>query len=198
MQSSSRIIALGTFVLVTVALGFFGSTGWLGAVFIGLVIGALLGAIIYGLVGMGTMAMDGSDSAPAVPAALPGSAPLADALGDPQVAAVVTDDIGPSGDAQLDTPREGMAEGRNIYDRAPVQTAMTVEPDNLRAIKGVGVKIEEALNEAGVTRFEQIAAWDDETIDELANRIGRGAARIRGDNWVGQAKELAQNTKGTA
>jgi len=198
MQSSSRITALGTFVLVTVALGFFGSTGWLGAVFMGLVMGALLGAIIFGLVESGTMAMDGSDWAPAVPTALPGAAPMAEALGDPEVAAVVSEDIGPAGDAQLDTPREGMAEGRNIYDRLPPEPEAQAEPDNLRAIKGVGVKIEEALNEAGITRFEQIAALDDAKIDELAHKIGRGAARIRGDDWIGQAKELAQNTKGTA
>lgn len=195
MQNSSRMTALGTFVLVTVALGFFGSTGWLAALFIGLVMGALLGAIIHWLVDMGTMPMDGSDWTPAVPVALPGSAPLAEALGDSDIAAAVSEDIGPAGDAQLVTPREGMAEGRSIYDRVPVEAN---EPDNLRAIKGIGVKIEEALNEAGVTRFEQIAAWNDETIDELANRIGRGAARIRGDDWVGQAKKLAQNTKGAA
>lgn len=198
MQNSSRMTALGTFVLVTVALGFFGSTGWFSALVIGLVMGALLGAIIYWLVEMGTMARDGSDWAPATSSALPGSAPMAEALGDPELPAAVSDDIGPAGDAQLVTPREGMAEGRNIYDRAPVETGTPAQPDNLRAIKGVGVKIEEALNEAGITRFEQIAAWDDEKIDELANRIGRGAARIRGDDWVGQAKQLAQDTKGAA
>jgi len=190
--------ALGTFVLVTVALGFFGSTGWLGAVFMGLVMGALLGAIIFGLVESGTMAMDGSDWTPAVPGDLPGSAPLAEALGDPEVAAVVSEDIGPAGDAQLDTPREGMGEGRNIYDRLPAKPDVQAEPDDLRAIKGVGVKIEEALKEAGITCFEQIAAWDDAKIDELSGQIGRGAARIRGDDWVGQAKELAQKTKGKA
>ncbi|MDN5567604.1 MAG: hypothetical protein L0G27_02435 [Paracoccus sp. (in: a-proteobacteria)] len=193
--------ALGTFVLVTVALGLFGSAGWFAALVIGLVMGALLGAIIYWLVDMGTMAMDGSDWTPAVPENLPGSAPMAAALADPEMAAVVSDEIGPSGDAQLVTPREGMAEGRNIYGHtaeAPKAPDMPTEPDDLRAIKGVGVKIEEALNEAGITRFEQIAAWDDEIIDQLAARIGRGAARIRGDDWVGQAKELAKNSKGVA
>jgi predicted flap endonuclease-1-like 5' DNA nuclease len=198
MQSSSRMTALGTFVLVTVALGAFGSTGWFAALFIGLVMGVLLGAIIYWLVEMGTMAIDGSDWAPAMPTALPDSAPLADVLGDPELSVVMTDDIGPAGDAQLITSREGMAEGRNIYDRAVVEPEMQAQPDNLRAIKGVGVKIEEALNEAGVTRFDQIAAWNDEKIDELAGQIGRGAARIRGDDWVGQAEKLAQDTKGNA
>lgn len=198
MQSSSRMTALGTFVLVTVALGLFGSVGWLAALFVGLVMAALLGGIVHWLVEMGTMGMDGSDWTSAMPEALPGSAPMAASLADPAVAEAVSEDIAPSGDAQLTTPpREGLAEGRSIYGK-PAEASATAEPDNLRAIKGVGVKIEEALNEAGITRFEQIAAWDDAEIDELSNRIGRGAARIRGDDWVGQARELAQNTKGDA
>lgn len=194
MQSLSRMTALGTFVLVTIALGISGATGWLAAIFIGLVFAAFLGAVIFWLAEMGTQAVAAPDMGDAMPSDLPGAAPMAEALADPEVAAEVTEEIAPSGDAQLATEREGMAEGRSIYGDAEPAS----EPDNLRAIKGVGVKIEEALNEAGVTRFEQIAAWDDAAIDDFASRIGRGAARIRGDDWVGQARELAKETRGVA
>ena len=198
MQSLSRMTALGTFVLVTVALGLAGATGWLGAIVVGLVFAGVLGGMVFLLAEAGPKAMDGSDWSQAVPADLPGTAPMAEALSDPEVAPEVSEEMAPSGDAQITsasaTGREGMAEGRSIYGA----TQETAPPDDLRAIKGVGVKIEEALNEAGVTRFEQIAAWDEETIDDFASRIGRGAARIRGDDWVGQARELAKQNGGGA
>ena len=198
MQSLSRMTALGTFVLVTVALGITGATGWLAAIFIGLVFAAFLGAVIFWLAEMGTQAMVVPDMDAAMPSNLPGSAPMAEALAIPEVAAEVTEEIAPSGDAQFDTERETMAEGRSIYGDGQVTDATAQKPDDLRAIKGVGVKIAEALHENGVTRFEQIAAWDDAAIDDFASRIGRGAARIRGDDWVGQARELAKESRGVA
>ena len=194
MQSLSRMTALGTFVLVTVALGLAGATGWLGAIVVGLVFAGVLGGVVFLLAEAGPKAMDGSDWGQAVPADLPGAAPMAEALSDPEV----SEEMAPSGDAQITSDpaseRGDMAEGRSIYGA----TQGTAPPDDLRAIKGVGVKIEEALNEAGITRFEQIAAWDEETIDDFASRIGRGAARIRGDDWVGQARELAKQNGGGA
>ena len=198
MQSLSRMTALGTFVLVTVALGITGATGWLAAIFIGLVFAAFLGAVIFWLAEMGTQAMVVPDMDAAMPSNLPGSAPMAEALAIPEVAAEVTEEIAPSGDAQFDTERETMAEGRSIYGDGQVTDAAAQKPDDLQAIKGVGVKIAEALHENGVTRFEQIAAWDDAAIDDFASRIGRGAARIRGDDWVGQARELAKESRGVA
>ena len=198
MQSLSRMTALGTFVLVTVALGITGATGWLAAIFIGLVFAAFLGAVIFWLAEMGTQAMVASDMDAAMPSDLPGSAPMAEALSTPEVAAEVTEEIAPSGDAQFDTERESMAEGRSIYGDLQATEAVDREPDDLQAIKGVGVKIAEALHENGVTRFEQIAAWDEAAIDDFASRIGRGAARIRGDDWVGQARELAKESRGVA
>ena len=44
----------------------------------------------------------------------------------------------------------------------------------------------------GVTGFAQIAAWDDAEIDRIDARLGRFQGRIRRDDWVGQAKLLAQ------
>ncbi|WP_378945453.1 hypothetical protein [Paracoccus sp. R86501] len=190
--------ALGTFVLVTFALGISGATGWLAAMFIGLVFAAFLGAVIFWMAEMGTQAMEASDLGAAMPSDLPGAAPMAEALADPEVAAEVTEEIAPSGDAQFATERAEMAEGRSIYGDRDATVAVDATPDDLQAIKGVGVKIAEALNEAGVTRFDQIAAWDEETIDAFASRIGRGAARIRGDDWVGQARELAKENRGVA
>ncbi|MDO5648150.1 hypothetical protein [Paracoccus sp. (in: a-proteobacteria)] len=80
---------------------------------------------------------------------------------------------------------------------APPVMAQTT-PDDLTQIKGIGPKLGQALHGIGITRFAQIAAWDDARIDAVATEIGRGAARIRGDDWVGQARSLADQPVGTA
>ncbi|PYE84143.1 NADH-quinone oxidoreductase subunit E [Pseudoroseicyclus aestuarii] len=62
--------------------------------------------------------------------------------------------------------------------------------DDLKRLTGLGPRAEERLHELGVTRFAQIAAWDDAEIDRMDEQLStRG--RIRRDDWVGQAKTLA-------
>ncbi|WP_439634287.1 hypothetical protein [Glycocaulis sp.] len=68
----------------------------------------------------------------------------------------------------------------------------TAGPDDLTRIKGLGPKAESTLAEAGVFHFRQVAAWsaaDIEKYDALLNARGR----IVRDDWVGQAKELAES-----
>ncbi|SIS62032.1 Predicted 5' DNA nuclease, flap endonuclease-1-like, helix-3-turn-helix (H3TH) domain [Paracoccus saliphilus] len=64
--------------------------------------------------------------------------------------------------------------------------------DDLKEIKGVGPKLEGLLREHGVTRFSQIAEWGEDEMDHFAELIGRMGSRIRSDDWVGQARTLAQ------
>lgn len=64
-------------------------------------------------------------------------------------------------------------------------------PDDLRRIKGVGPKLSDWLVQNGVTRFDQIAAWDQAAIHDYAQKLGRLAGRIEADDWVGQARILA-------
>lgn len=69
----------------------------------------------------------------------------------------------------------------------PVGTA-----DDLTQIKGLGPKLAALLTDMGVTRFEQIAAWDDAEIDRVDAQLGRFQGRIRRDGWVEQAGYLAK------
>ncbi len=67
-----------------------------------------------------------------------------------------------------------------------------LEPaDDLLRIKGVGPKLVALLASLGVTRFAQIAAWDEAEIDRIDARLGTFAGRIRRDSWVEQANFLA-------
>ena len=64
------------------------------------------------------------------------------------------------------------------------------EADDLKKIGGVGPKLEEKLNGLGIYHYHQIAAFTAENIawvDEHLNFKGR----IERDDWVGQAKALA-------
>lgn len=70
--------------------------------------------------------------------------------------------------------------------------------DDLTKIKGIGPKLEDMLHRQGVTRFEQIAAWDRAEIERLAGLIGRTQGRIRNEDWAGQARALIAARKGGA
>jgi NADH-quinone oxidoreductase subunit E len=63
-------------------------------------------------------------------------------------------------------------------------------PDDLKEISGIGLKIEEALNELGIFHFGQIAAWTPENVKWIDNYlVFKG--RVNRENWIGQAKLLA-------
>lgn len=69
--------------------------------------------------------------------------------------------------------------------------------DDLTRIKGLGPKLAEQLHALGITRFAQIAAWDDGEIDRIDAQLGRFQGRIRRDAWTEQAQFLAaQDTAG--
>jgi len=73
------------------------------------------------------------------------------------------------------------------------------EPDNLRRIKGIGPKLNGLLNELGITRYDQIAAWDAAHIATVDAHLGTFQGRITRDGWVEQAGYLARgDTEGFA
>lgn len=74
--------------------------------------------------------------------------------------------------------------------KAPAQASKAAF-DDLKRIKGIGPKLSDWLHENGVTRYEQIAAWDAAAVADFAGRLGRMGGRIEADDWVAQAKLLA-------
>ncbi len=79
--------------------------------------------------------------------------------------------------------------------RQPKAIAKPRKLDDLKAISGIGPKLEKVLNGLGVWTYTQIAAWSPEEIawvdDYLAfnGRIGR-------DGWIAQAAALAGRRNG--
>lgn len=78
----------------------------------------------------------------------------------------------------------------SVPDPVPA-SALADGVDDLTRIKGVGPKLRALLASLGVTRFEQIAGWDDADIDRIDPQLGQFQGRIRRDNWIEQAKLLA-------
>ena len=70
-------------------------------------------------------------------------------------------------------------------------TGSTGAEDALKRIRGIGPLNERKLNEVGVTRFAQIAAWTPEEQREMGERLSFGG-RIEREDWVEQARTLAE------
>lgn len=65
-------------------------------------------------------------------------------------------------------------------------------PDNLQMLKGVGPKLEQKLNENGITRFEQLAALSTNEVGILEEKLGPFRGRLSRDRVVEQASYLAR------
>lgn len=65
--------------------------------------------------------------------------------------------------------------------------------DNLKTIKGVGPKLEAALNEIGVYHFDQIANWTADEVAWVDENLIAFKGRVSRDNWVDQAKALLKD-----
>ena len=64
--------------------------------------------------------------------------------------------------------------------------------DTLTQLKGLGPKAASLLNDLGVTRFEQIASWNEADVAAIDAQMGAFKGRIERDRWVDQARLLAK------
>jgi predicted flap endonuclease-1-like 5' DNA nuclease len=68
-------------------------------------------------------------------------------------------------------------------------------PNDLQMLKGVGPRLARQLNEAGVTRFDQLAGFGENEVALLDSRMGAFAGRIARDRLVEQACYLARDDR---
>jgi predicted flap endonuclease-1-like 5' DNA nuclease len=92
--------------------------------------------------------------------------------------------------AFADIPAEG---GGAVAEAKPetLTAARAGGPDDLKLISGVGPKLEQTLNELGFYHFDQVAKWGPSEIAWVDSRL-RFKGRIQRDNWMAQAKILAE------
>jgi predicted flap endonuclease-1-like 5' DNA nuclease len=68
--------------------------------------------------------------------------------------------------------------------------APPAQVDDLKQIKGVGPKLEKMLNELGIYRLDQIAAFSPENLQWVDANLAAFKGRPLRDDWVAQAKAL--------
>ncbi len=90
-----------------------------------------------------------------------------------------------------------------VMEQAPAKTAKKTTPkasapssdkDDLKLIKGVGPKIEGMLNDLGIFKFSQIAAWSKSDIEEISSKLGSFKDRITRDDWIKKARKLDKSS----
>lgn len=98
--------------------------------------------------------------------------------------------------AEIGTAAVGVAGVDTARGAVPALTAIGVPAakgpaDDLLKIKGVGPKLNMLLTSLGISRFDQIAAWNADDIEKVDAHLGNFKNRIVRDNWVEQAELLA-------
>ncbi|RWH76211.1 MAG: NADH-ubiquinone dehydrogenase [Mesorhizobium sp.] len=102
-----------------------------------------------------------------------------------------------------DIAASSVDDARSVVDAAAAPTGLMPEdfkqpkamdrpanPADLKAISGIGPKLEEVLNGLGIWTYGQIAAWTPEEIAWVDDYLSF-KGRVGRDNWLGQAAVLA-------
>ncbi len=63
-------------------------------------------------------------------------------------------------------------------------------PDDLKIINGITPFAEQQLHALGISTFQQISRWDDDTIIAFAKALSISPGKIYQEDWVGQARYL--------
>ena len=92
--------------------------------------------------------------------------------------------------AEFSTEPSAELSAETSLETSPVELDLSESIDDLTRISGVGPKLAKKLNQAGVTRFAQIAELSDEAITQLERDVVRFNGRIKRDDWPGQARQF--------
>lgn len=74
--------------------------------------------------------------------------------------------------------------------RQPKAAERPAMPDDLKAIPGIGPKVEQVLNGVGVWTYAQVAGWTPQEVAWVEDALGF-KGRIGRDGWLAQAAKLA-------
>ena len=85
--------------------------------------------------------------------------------------------------------KAAVSAGGNVETMRPAAIDKPAMPDDLKAISGIGPKLEKVLNDLGLWTYRQISDLSAGEIDWLDGELGF-AGRIGRDDWAGQARAL--------
>lgn len=106
--------------------------------------------------------------------------------------AVTTPKGKPAKKAAAPKAKTSKAEAPKAKAKAPKTAEATdAAADDLKALSGVGPALEKKLHAAGVTSFAQIAAWNDEDVADMNEKLSF-KGRIEREGWIAQAQEKTQ------
>lgn len=88
-------------------------------------------------------------------------------------------------DVAAETPAEPFAVKPALLDKA------NGFADDLTVLNGVGPKLAETLNEAGIYHYSQIAAWTEANVAWVDENVAGVRGRASRNGWAAQAAELA-------
>jgi len=75
---------------------------------------------------------------------------------------------------------------------ASLEAPRAGKADDLKKIKGVGPKLEALLHKLGFYHFDQVASWTEAEVSWVDRNLEGFKGRVSRDNWVEQAKLLAE------
>ena len=113
-------------------------------------------------------------------------ASVADAATEAILAATVPVDSAPAETASVASEVQGL-----VGTASPAASAV-VDPNALNLIIGIGPKLHEELNAAGIFTFQQLADLTDDEITALDEKVTRSADQIT--DWRQQAQEILAGT----
>lgn len=82
-------------------------------------------------------------------------------------------------------------EQKNKISYAKIGSALKHQANNLTLIKGISLWIEERLNLIDIYTFVQIGRLTADDVKSISEALDISPDRIKRDNWIGQAQELA-------
>ncbi|EKE45153.1 NADH:ubiquinone oxidoreductase 41 kD complex I subunit [Oceaniovalibus guishaninsula JLT2003] len=113
-----------------------------------------------------------------------------DAPGD--LDAPLTPEPGAGGASEVEARPEGDDGAVPGIEPSRLDAARDGAGDDLQRIRGFGPKLAEMLNDLGFYHFDQIAGWTPAEVAWVDDRLEGFKGRVLRDDWIGQARALAQ------
>ncbi len=94
-------------------------------------------------------------------------------------------------EAKAEAPKKAAAKKTEAAKKAASGKASAkAAGDDLKKLSGVGPALEKKLHEAGITTFAQIAAWTEDDVAAMDEKLSF-KGRIEREGWIEQARKLA-------